>query len=155
MPSGAGGSAAGTGPAGFSPIDAPSPSKVGSPPRATNYDPVIRDFTTTSGFYDAVHPIDQAVVLALMIEQGSLKSAPTVGQRYRKAKRASGAAFTSEIEDLTRQALKRLTDTQKIKILSIEVDAKTRGQTRVQVSYMNLMTARVVRQIVDTPINAA
>jgi hypothetical protein len=155
VPNGAGGFPAGTGRAGFNPVASPSPSNVGIPPRATNYDPVTHDWTTTEGFYDAIHPVDQAVVLALMIEQGSLKSAPTVGQRYRKARRASGPAFDNEIEDLTRQALKRLTDTQKIKILAIEVDSKTRGQTKVQVSYMNLMTAKIVRQIVDTPINTA
>jgi len=153
MPTGgAGYSGAGFQPAGYNPQADPAPSKVGSPPRAVNYDPTIRDFTTTNGYYDAIHPIDQAVALALTIEQGSLKSAPTVGQTYRKIPRLSGASFVRQVEDRTSLALKRLLDGQKIRVLAIEVQQGNFGQTKIAVTYVNLLTQKVVKHTNDTAL---
>jgi hypothetical protein len=152
MASGAGYSGGGIGPAGFNPAAAPDPSKVGRPPRAVNYDPSIRDFTTTNGYYDAIHPVDQAVALALTIEQGSLKSAPTVGQTYRKIPRLSGASFVKQVEDRTNLALKRLLDAQQIRIVAVNVEQNTIGQTKIEVVYVNLLTQQVVKHVNDAAI---
>lgn len=157
----AGNAAAGIQPAGYDPRNAPAPGQRKLPPRAVNYDPRIRDFTTTVpvtgglALYDAVHPVDQQVVLALTIDLGSLTSAPTVGNTYRQIQTLGIASLQNQVEDRTRAALKKLTDAQKIKILAIETDltAAKVGQLKIAVTYVNLLTAKIVKRAV-TPTNA-
>src|SRR6266436_1896982 len=146
---GAGQFPAGTGPGGFAPQNAPAPGQIRLPPRAVNYDPQIRDFTTTNGLYDAIHPVDQQVILALTIPLGSLKSAPTVGNTYHQVNRLSGITLVNEAEDRTKLALKRLLNAQKIEIIRIDVDVRVRGQFKVAVSYINLLTKKIVKRTVQ------
>lgn len=145
--SGAGDSSAGTGPAGFAPIGPFSTRKTTTPPRATNYNPFTKDFTTsvTNGvaLYDAIHPVDQQVILALSIPLGSLKSAPTVGHRLREVNRLSGPQLERAVQDRIRLALKSLVDRGKISILSVEVDVHVSGQLKVATSYQNLVTRKL------------
>jgi hypothetical protein len=152
---GAGTFPAGLGPGGFSPQDAPVPGQVKLSPRAVNYNPRTKDFTTTVpaggglALYDAIHPVDQAVELALFVPLGQLKSAPTVGHTFREVQRLSGVTLQNAVEDRTRLALKRITDKQQIKILAIQVDVQTRGQLKIAITYFNLMTAQIVKKTVQ------
>lgn len=149
--SGSGSSAAGVGFAGYAPVGPRSTRQKGTLLRAINYDPWVKDFTTTLvvngsvDLYDAIHPVDQQVVLALTIPLGSLKSAPTVGHRLIEVNRLTGSTLQRAVEDRIRLALKRLIDGQKITILSIDIDtsASLRGQLKVATSYQNLVTRRV------------
>lgn len=147
--SGAGAFGAGVGPAGFSPVAAPSATSVSTPPRATRFDPSTRDWSTTAGYYDAVHPYDQQVVLALVIQQGTVGSNPELGAAWHEIKRAGGADLESRVDDIVRRALARLTDAKKITISAIQVDASIRGQVRVAVSYVNNFTKKVVTTAVS------
>lgn len=147
---GVGSSAAGVGFAGYAPVGPRSTRQRDTRKRAINYDPWVKDFTTTESagateLYDAIHPVDQQVVLALTIPLGSLKSAPTVGHRLAEVNRLTGSTLVRAVEDRIRLALKRLIDGQKITILSIDIDASAalRGQLKVATSYQNLETRRV------------
>lgn len=142
--SGAGGYRAGIGPAGFAPVAPPSATQVSVPPRAKRFDPSTRDWTTTAGYYDAVHPIDQQTVLALIIEQGKVASHPELGAAWGEIKRAGGPDLENKVQDIVRRALRRLTDASKITVLSIQVDAQIRGQVKVAVTYVNNLTKKVV-----------
>lgn len=137
--SGAGGSPAGVGPAGYDPIGAPSTQRAVTPQDSVQYDPSVRDFAgTTGGYWASVHWVDQAVALALTIERGKLKSVPTQGVRYREIKRL-GDDTASQVEDMTREALALLLGSPpKITIISIETQI-TRGILKIAVTYENLL----------------
>jgi phage gp46-like protein len=137
---GAGGYAAGKGPAGFAPVAEISLKLAVDAPRAVNYDPQIKSFTSTNGYYDSIHPVDQAVDLALTIPLGSIKSSPTTGNTLHLVGRNSGVRLAKDAEDRARLALKRLTDAGEINILFVDTDTTVRGQLKVAVTYQNLVT---------------
>lgn len=145
---GVGGSIAGEGFAGFAPVGPLSTRKQDTPPRAINYDPNEKDFTVSENaagiiLYDAIHPVDQQVVLALTIALGSLKSAPTVGHRLAEVNRLSGATLQRAVDDRIRLALKRLTTAGKVSILAIDIDVRIHGQLKIATSYQNLVTRKI------------
>lgn len=149
---GAGGFAAGRGPAGFAPILAPSVKLATTPPRATNYDPVTKTFTSTNGYYDSIHPVDQAVAIALLFPKGSLKSAPDVGHTFQQLGRNSGVRLVADAEDRARLALKKLVDAGSISIGNVDVDASIRGQVKIAVTYTNLVTGAVKKKTANVSI---
>lgn len=137
---GAGGYKAGLGGAGFAPVASLSDKLVVDAPRAVNYDPQIKSFTSTNGYYDSIHPVDQAVDLALTIPLGSIKSSPTTGNTFHLIGRQSGVRLAKDAEDRARMALKRITDAGQIQILAIDVDTSVISQVKIQVTYQNLVT---------------
>jgi len=134
---------AGTGPGGFSPIAPASPKRTSIPPRALRYNPQTRDFTTTEGLFDAVHPVDQAVVLALTIEQGSIKSVPTLGIPLSTIRRAGGPTLDTLVRDCVNAALKDLLDAKKVEVIRLDTDTVIRGQIKIAVTYRNLVSRRI------------
>lgn len=137
MPAGSFG--AGTGLAGFDPVEPLSETPFSRPPNALLFDPNTRDFRLgADGRFVSVDPVDQEVALALWIRQNSLGSVPGAGSRLRSIARAGGPSLISETQDIVRQALKRLTDRKAIQIDQIDVTTPVRGKILVIVTYENL-----------------
>lgn len=134
---------AGSGPGGFSPVLSPGPVTARIPPRALNYDPRTRDFTTTANLYDAIHPVDQAVILRLTIERGSIKSYPDFGIPLASIRRAGGPTLGQQATDCVNVALADLLSPKKIEVQRIETDVATRGQVKIAVTYKNLVSKRI------------
>lgn len=108
------------------------------------YDPRTRDFAGKNGKYNAVHWVDQFVVMNVTIERGAIKSAPNVGATYRQIKLLDERTIQADVEDRTRLALAPvLAPSAKIEILGVDVDIATRGQLKIAVTYRNLLTRRV------------
>src|SRR5258706_11011806 len=108
---GAGDSPAGVGPAGFDPPLPLPPPTAFSPPQAALFDLATRMFplmTDGSGRLREVHPIDQAVALGLGLVQGTIGSAPEIGAKFDRLRRASLKDLQKECEFMVEQALDRL-----------------------------------------------
>lgn len=140
-------------PAGFEPAGFGVSTRVPAPhapaPAAVKLDLVTRDFVVTGGAYAELHPVDQEVLLALGIEQGKLASSPNVGSRLRRNRhrRVAPEVLETVVRDDVRLDLAHLIDAGKIELVAVDVDASARGQTKVAVTYRNLVTdaSRTVR----------
>lgn len=133
---------AGTGFAGADPI---TYSPLNTAPRIVGSNSsVLYDLATKSvprdanGFVKRTHWVDQAVSLAMGVQKGDLPSSPTIGNRLRRIKRASGEKLVSEVEDAVNEALFDLVSRGDITILAIAVNSAVRSQIIVAVSYVNL-----------------
>lgn len=134
----AGTSPAGAGPAGHDPVVPPSPRLPVTTAEAALFDPATRDFPLDAfGRVQPVHPVEQAVNLALTLDEGSLGSAPTQGHRLRELSRGSAAAVATQANDFVRRALRVLLARGDVTLLSTRVRSPRRGVTIVEVSYRN------------------
>ena len=139
---GAGSASAGATPAGIDPVAAPPPARDVKPPTALYYDGATRSFPLDAdGHYQGIHPVDQAVALALILSLGTITSAPGAGAGFRQVKRITSAT-KKQVEDMARAALRPRVVAQDIKVLSILVETKGRptGGFAVAVNYVNLRT---------------
>lgn len=139
---GAGAFGSSEGSAGFDPVADPSPSNVSTAPVALLFDPSTRDFRLNGdGRFASVDPIDQAVVFALFLKQGSIGSAPNAGSQIRSLQRQGGPGFVGKVQDIVRNALKQFTDAGQIRIVDVRISTPVRGRTYITVSYVNLTLA--------------
>lgn len=137
---GAGSFAAGLGLAGLDPLPPANPPRNVSPPAALYFDGASRGFPLDAqGHYLGIHPVDQAVAVALIVSLGSLSSAPEVGAAFTSIKRV-GPSTVATATDYANRALATLVQAKKIQILGIVVTTPTRGSIVVTVSYVNLIT---------------
>lgn len=135
---GAGDFPAGDGPAGHDPVAAPSASPASSPPMALLYDPQTRDFRLGSdGRFVEIHPVDQEVALAIMLQFGTVGSSTTSGSKLLRIKRAPGLLLESTVGDIVRQALSRPLARGDITISNIDVSRPNRSQTLLVLTYVN------------------
>lgn len=101
------------------------------------YTPSTRAFSPNV----AMHPVDQAVSIALTVALGALKSVP--GQGIAKVSlRAPAATLNRRALDAVRAAIKRQLDAGDIQLLSVEpiIDSSSSGRLILAVSYRNLRT---------------
>lgn len=77
---GAGDYPAGDSPAGFDPVESSPARGLDRAPAAVEFDGATRDFVLKAdGNFAALHPVDQGVALAILVQKGSIKSAPAIG----------------------------------------------------------------------------
>jgi len=147
---GAGNFPAGFGPAGLDPLPDPVPPRSVTPPAALRYDGATKDFPLdANGHYLGIHPVDQAVALALLIGLGTISSARNTGAAFRQIKRITPSTV-AQATDMANAALKDLVRAKKIEILDISVETRVPpGATLVAVSYTNLVTKK--RATITTP----
>lgn len=149
---GAGGCPAGSEPCSEYILPAYDPARIVSPPSALLFDGATADNPLlTSGQYASIHPVDQAVALALLVRSGTLASAPNVGARFREIRKII-ATTPAQATDFARQALATLVAAKSIAVLSIVVEAnQSSGSFVIVVNYRNLRTG--IKQPARTVIN--
>jgi hypothetical protein len=126
----------GIGLCGFDPVSPASPAPSYQGPRAVFIDTATRDAVLLSdGTFQAVHPVDQAVLIALTINLGTLGSVPTEGQGF-TAIAYSTADITARVSDAVRVALKTITDRGDATVLGIRVQRIPFGWVS-EVTYRN------------------
>ena len=83
---------AGIGAAGHDPVIPPGAPRDVYPPAALQFDGQTRNYPLNeTGFYEASHPVDQRVALALSISRGAIAAAPNIGNRLRTIRRVRAA----------------------------------------------------------------
>jgi len=141
---GAGDFPAGIGPAGFDPAAAYQALAPAQPPLAAQFDPSSKTFVFLkdgTGRLAAIHPVDQAVTLALCSSQGTIASVPDLGTTFDRLKRGSVASIQRECEMIVDRALDRLITANDIELRSVEVTRPIPGRVLVVVTYYNLRLA--------------
>lgn len=135
---------AGTEPAGAAPV---SSAYVARPlrPAAIRYEGAIRDWTLydSTGGYQAVTPVEQAVVLSLCIRQGQITSAPTLGNTVHEIETLDPTTIDADVSDRVRRSnpLARLVRDGEAEIKKIEVQIVA-NQLRYAVFFADLTRDR-------------
>ncbi len=146
---GAGDFEAGLGLAGEDPLPELSPARNVTPPDALWFDGATADFLLENGLYRSLHPVDQAVALALCIRQNTLGSAPNTGNLLRTIRKL-GPTTAATADTMVRNALSSLVLNGDIEIREVQVQTRTpQGALLVAVTYKNLRkTAPLPQKIV-------
>lgn len=135
---GAGAFPAGVGPAGHDPPAAASldPQQV---PAAARFELFGQTFPLdASGQLANVHPVDQAVALALGMEIGSVAAVPTLGLDVARLKRTRRDAMQSAVNDVVRAALQSLIAAGDIRLIGSPLAENANGRPWFYVDYINL-----------------
>ncbi len=135
---GAGMFPAGSGPSGLDPLAPPSPPRSVTPPAALYFDGQTQGFPLDAqGHYVGIHPVDQAVALALIVRLGTLGSVPGLGAGFRNIRKITTSTGT-QATDMARIALASIVQAGDIMILDIQVETRRTGAVLIAVSYKNL-----------------
>lgn len=137
---GAGSFAAGLGLAGLDPLPPQNQPRNVSPPAALYFDGASKGFPLDSnGHYLSIHPVDQAVALALLVKLGSLASAPEMGAAFASITKILPSTVATAT-GYANTALQTFVTNQQIKILDIAVTTGSpKGSFSVTVTYINLI----------------
>lgn len=143
---GAGSFPAGFGPAGVDPLPVPfgtAPPRSVVPPAALWFDGATQDFLLdpTTGLYVPLHPVDQQVALALLVNLGSVSSATGVGAAFRSITRITPSTKT-QVTRAASNALASLVQARLVQVDDIAVSLLAFGGFAVAVSYENLVTRK-------------
>lgn len=129
----------GLGPLGHDPVGDPSEAGVRQA-QAPLIHPGSRDAVLLStGALQGVHPVDQAVCLALGIERGGVGSVPGQGHTLRQMAHL-GRDLEAQVRQRVEQALAVLTGRRDVALLSVSTTRAPGGFT-VEVAYRNLRLA--------------
>jgi hypothetical protein len=109
---------------------------------AYKVDGLTRDYVRdSSGRFVGVHPIDAKVFHRLRILGGSVRSAPSTGQRIKTAW-INNTTIVAFVKDQVALTLQDMVDAGDIAIRNVTVDTRVRGRVMFQVDYTNLRTGR-------------
>lgn len=142
--------AVGEGPFGFDPVVTSDPRPVGRAPAAQLYDAATRDFPLDSdGNFEAMHPVDQGVVLALATRRGSILSAPDVGHTLHQLDRSRSHDLQYQVELRVEAAmpLAGLLADGSVTTLRIDYDVTYQGRISVAYHYRNNVTGKMPEPI--------
>lgn len=136
---------AGTEPAGIGPAGHSSATGTDATPAsalsATLFDGASKDFVELEdGRWQATHPIDQAVALSVLVEQGTIAGAPTVGSTLRQITHVGGKGFESDVRDrvLTSNPLARLIRQGDVVVSAVLVEQTQGGGFMAALEYFNM-----------------
>ena len=134
---GAGDFPAGEGPSGHTPqFGAPADN---STKRAAYFDMFLRSYPVDgSGELKAIHPVDQAVALALGIRLGGIASAAQTGLDVERLRRASRATLAITVRYVVAEALATLIGEGDIQFLGAPLTPDANGRPFFFVDYRNL-----------------
>lgn len=149
---GAGEFPAGEGPAG---LDPPAPALADSTTKRVPYfDPFTKSFPLElngSGEFQAVHPVDQAVALALGIQLNGVAAQPGRGLDIQRLRRASRATVALTVADVVRIALADLVAAGDITLNGTPLMADANGRPWYFVDYTNLRLPAQPRRQMPVP----
>ena len=130
----------GIGPTGHDPVADAALRAADQGPLGVFFDARTRDaLLRTDGTFEATHPVDQRVVLALTLAKGGVKSAPTAGQTF-TAIEYLGPTLEARVRDAIRVALKPITDARDINVIGLRVE-RVEGGFVFEIDYQNLRIA--------------
>lgn len=134
----------GLGPGGQDPVLAPSSPRNAKPPAALLFNGASRSFPLdANGRYGGIHPIDQKVALALILQSNTLASVPEIGNNVRGIRKIDRRTANKVRDEVTR-ALADMVSNGDIQVLSIEVETRTSvtGAILFAVTYTNLRSQK-------------
>jgi hypothetical protein len=135
---GAGDFPAGSGPAGSDPVVSTGPALTNSFP-VPKFDAGLKDFPLDEdGHYISVHPVDQAVNLALGVQDGKVASVSGLGNALKAIVYAGGPRLQNEVTTAVRNALRKLLNAGDIELGPITVEPVAFGGFLVAVEWRNL-----------------
>lgn len=131
---------AGTEPAGADPV-VRVPTTRAKRPTAIRYEGAVRDWPiyASTGGYQAVTPVEQGVVLSLMVRQGQITSSPTTGHTLDQIETLDPETIEADASDRVRRAnpLARLVRDGEAAIKKIDVQIVS-NQLRVALYFADL-----------------
>lgn len=109
-------------------------------PSAVKFDPSTGDVPrdTATGLYEATHPVDQRVTLALGVALGKLALDKTLGSRLLTLQPAAQERMTALALGHVEEALANLITAGDITLLSVSTKLSAHGRIVVEVQYVNL-----------------
>lgn len=143
---GAGAFPAGVGPAGHDP-SAPAPANPAELPAAARFELFGQTFPRdTNGQLVGVHPVDQAVALALGIAIGTVAAVPNLGLDIARLKRTRREAMQNAVNDVVRAALQSLIAAGDVQLLGSPLAENSAGRPWFYVDYINLRLPQPVQK---------
>ncbi len=125
--------------AGEDPVAALSAARNLLPPLALVFDGATRTFLRDeNGLLLSVHPVDQKVALALLMQQGKFASANTTGSTLREIKYLDPQKVNTDATNRVNRALDAVLKPGDIKILKLEATQPTRWSISILFEYQNL-----------------
>lgn len=120
-----------------------TPPRRRSVPQALAFDGPRRNFVIDErGQYKGAHPVDAKVFLLLRTVQGSIRSAPDVGQTVGAITHIDQQTIQADVEDRVRRVLAPVVAAGEILVRSVVVDTSTPGAIFFAVNYVNRITAK-------------
>lgn len=111
------------------------------PPTAALFDPKTRTFPVlANGQLQAVHPIDQRVVLALWPRKGAIKSVSAQGHTFADLARLTSTQKQPAAERIVRDLLATMIKNGDITLLKVIAGSPVRGRDEIAVEYVNNRT---------------
>jgi len=133
---------AGMGFVGYDPLIPPGAPRQVSPPPALRFDGATRDFPLdANGFYQASHPVDQEVALALCISRGAIASSGSIGNKLRTISRVSQSVAVTLARTYIREGLAAILARKSIELQDVTIDTSVPGRLMFAVTYLNLELA--------------
>jgi len=140
---GAGSFPAGIGPAGLDPVISSRPRDPIETPSALAFDGVAKDYQLDGlGRYVGVHWVDAAAFTQLRISEGSVRSAPGVGETISQIAYIDRRRIRAQVEDRVKLAWKQLIDGGFLNYLGVTLDLSTPGRIMYVADYENLVTKK-------------
>lgn len=131
------------------PATAPAPRRV-SLPRALLFDGATRTYLSdVEGRLLDVHPVDHEVALAILVELGTITSAPSTGSTLRKVKHLGGPTLRTEVAERVRTAVSRALKARDILELGLTVETPSPWALFVRFEYVNLRLADSPKRTVE------
>jgi hypothetical protein len=125
--------------AGEAPVEELSDPRNVAPPIALVFDGETRTFLRDDdGFLKSIHPVDQKVALALLMQQKKIAPAPKTGSTLREIKYIEPAKIETDVTDRINRALTAVLQPGDIEILKLEVLTPSRWAGSVTFQYKNL-----------------
>lgn len=125
--------------AGEDPIAALSAARGLIPPAALVFDGATRTFLSDDdGRLKSVHPVDQKVALAVLIQQKKLSSAPDTGSTLKEIKYLDPAKIVTDATNRVNRALNAVLQPGDIEIIRIQVTQPSRWSVSILLEYKNL-----------------
>lgn len=138
---GAGNFPAGTGPAGLDPVISSRPRDPIPIISSLAVDGLTKDYQLdAAGRYVGVNWVDNAAFTLLRIAEGSVKSAPAVGETVSKIRYIDQVKIQAQVEDRVKVAWRDLLSRNLVEIVDIILDLTVAGRIMYVVNYRNLLT---------------
>jgi hypothetical protein len=136
--------------AGEAPVaDLSAPRNV-APPVALVFDGKTRTFLRNDdGFLLSIHPVDQKVALALLVERDRMSHTPNTGSTLRQIKYLDATKLETDITNRINRALNDVLKPGDIQILKLSVMQPSRWSVSVTFQYLNLREPGSIPRLIE------